>query len=124
MRHRLAVGLAALTGAAMLIAGVASAQPSARQAWDPRAAAAYLDERQAWGASWSRAQRDRGTACLSCHTAVPYALARPELRRAMGDEDATPPERKLIADVVTRVRAWSEVGPYYSGSAQGAGAPG
>jgi hypothetical protein len=26
--------------------------------------------------------------CLSCHTAIPYALARPALRRALGEEFA------------------------------------
>src|SRR4051812_33182565 len=119
MRHRLAVAFAALTGSGVLIAGVASAHSLVRQSWDPRAAAAYLDDRQTWWESWSKARRDRGTVCLSCHTAMPYALARPELRTALGDADVASPERKLIDDVVTRVRAWGQVGPYYGGTGQG-----
>ncbi|HEX4684858.1 MAG TPA: hypothetical protein VH277_19220, partial [Gemmatimonadaceae bacterium] len=126
MRHRMAAGFAALLGSGMLIAGVtagvaagvASAHPVARQDWDTRSAAAYLDERQTWWESWSKAKRDRGTVCLSCHTAMPYALARPELRTTLDEEDATSAERKLIDDVVTRVRAWSQVGPYYGGTGQ------
>ena len=43
--------------------------------WDPNAAAAYLDRRQSWWMEWPRAQRDHGTVCVSCHTAVPYALS-------------------------------------------------
>src|SRR5215470_17361887 len=50
--------------------------------WDPKAAAAYLDRRQSWWMQWPRAQRDHETFCVSCHTAVPYALSRSALRRA------------------------------------------
>lgn len=83
------------------------------QSWNPRSAAAYLDQRQAWWESWPKAARDHGTVCVSCHTAVPYALARPELRATLQEKDPTPPERRLVADVVTRVRAWNEVKPLY-----------
>src|SRR5437763_4755997 len=122
MRHRIAVAFAALAGTAMLVAGVASAHernPVVRQGWDERAAAAYLDDRQTWWESWSRAQRDRGTVCLSCHTAMPYALARPELRRALGEAHATSAERKLVNDVVTGGRALSLDGPSDGGVWQG-----
>jgi hypothetical protein len=51
--------------------------------WNPKAAAAYLDRRQAWWMEWPRAQRDHGTFCVSCHTAVPYALSRSALRSAL-----------------------------------------
>jgi len=43
--------------------------------WSPRAVANYLDQRTEWWLSWPRAARGQGTACLSCHGAVPYALA-------------------------------------------------
>ena len=81
--------------------------------WDARAAAAYLDQRQSSWESWPKAARDHGTVCVSCHTALPYALARPELRRLLHEGGLTTTEEKLIGDVVTRVRAWGEVKPFY-----------
>jgi len=44
--------------------------------WDQQAAAAYLDQRAAWWMEWPKAARDHETFCVSCHTAVPYALSR------------------------------------------------
>ena len=81
--------------------------------WDARAAAAYLDQRQRAWESWPKASRDHGTVCVSCHTALPYALARPELRRVLHESDSTTTEQRLVRDVVARVRAWSEVQPFY-----------
>ena len=81
--------------------------------WNARAAAAYLDQRQAWWESWPKAARDHGTVCVSCHTAIPYALARPELGAAMGDSMMPPADRKLVDDVLTRVRGWPEMKPFY-----------
>jgi len=52
--------------------------------WDQKAAAAYLDQRQSWWMEWPKAARDHDTFCVSCHTAVPYALSRPALRKANG----------------------------------------
>ena len=49
--------------------------------------------------AWPNAARDRGTFCVSCHTAVPYALARPALRSVLGERDRTPIEVKLLDNV-------------------------
>src|SRR5215469_4368860 len=57
-------------------------KPENANTWDPKAAAAYLDRRQLWWMEWPRAQRDHETFCVSCHTAVPYALSRSALRTA------------------------------------------
>lgn len=81
--------------------------------WDPAAAADYLDGRQAWWMEWPVAARDHGTACLSCHTSMPYALARPALRGALGEGAMPLPEVRLVDDVRKRVTLWSEVEPYY-----------
>ena len=81
--------------------------------WDARAAAAYLDQRQGWWESWPKAARDHGTVCVSCHTAVPYALARPPLAAVLHETTAPATERKLFDDVVTRVRDWPNVKPFY-----------
>ena len=87
--------------------------PSVPRRWDPKAAARYLDQRQSWWESWPRSARDHGTVCLSCHTALPYALARPRLSSVLRENEEVPSERKLLTDVATRVRAWSQVKPFY-----------
>ncbi len=88
--------------------------PRVSTSWDPKAAAAYLDSREAWWSEWSGSARDHGTFCVSCHTALPYALARPVLRAALAEPGPSINEHKLIEDVTKRVRLWEDVGPYYS----------
>jgi squalene-hopene/tetraprenyl-beta-curcumene cyclase len=87
--------------------------------WDPRAAAAYLDKRAEWWMTWPNAARDRGTFCVSCHTAVPYVLARPALRTITGERERTAAETKLAANVATRVSLWNEVAPFYPDQSRG-----
>ncbi|MEP6493791.1 MAG: hypothetical protein ABJF01_14015 [bacterium] len=94
-------------------------QGSAPASWDARAAAAYLDARQSWWMTWPNASRDHETSCVSCHTALPYALARPALRATLHETDATPTERKLIDNVTKRVRLWKEVDPFYPDQTSG-----
>ncbi len=81
--------------------------------WDQKIAAAYLDQREGWWMEWPVASRDHETFCISCHTAVPYALSRPTLRKALGEEGPSLNERKLLDSVIKRVRLWKEVGPFY-----------
>jgi hypothetical protein len=81
--------------------------------WDPKAAAAYLDRRQSWWMKWPRAQRDHETFCVSCHTAVPYALSRSALRTVLAEHGLSPNERRLLDSVTKRVRLWKEVEPFY-----------
>ena len=88
--------------------------------WDQKAAAAYLDQRQSWWMEWPRAARDHGTFCVSCHTAVPYALSRPALRKALAEEAPSVNERRLLDNVTKRVRLWKEVAPFYSDADRGA----
>lgn len=96
-------------------------QPATRivNSWDPKAAAAYLDHRQSWWMEWPRAARDHETFCVSCHTALPYALARPALRKALAEETPTEDERRLLDNVRKRVRLWNEVAPFYSDADRG-----
>lgn len=63
---------------------------------------------------WPRAARDHGTFCISCHTALPFALARPALRAALAEESPSINEQRLLDNVAKRVRLWKEVGPYYT----------
>jgi squalene-hopene/tetraprenyl-beta-curcumene cyclase len=95
------------------------ARSAAAQGWDMRAAAAYLDARQTWWSAWPTAARDHQTACVSCHTALPYALARPSLRTALHESQPPTPERKLIDDVVKRVLMWRDVEPFYPDQTSG-----
>ena len=100
------------SGAAMVACSHPASQISTT--WDPKAAAAYLDYREGWWAEWTGSTRDHGTFCVSCHTALPYALSRPALRVALAEPGPSVNERRLIEDVTKRVRLWNDVGPYYS----------
>jgi len=130
-------GLSALlvTG---LLAACSSPEAEVARTWNPKAAAAYLDQRVDWWTGWQGAARGHGTFCVSCHTALPYALSRPALREALADDPPdlgrhdtygvsgvsrtstvrlkadTTYERRLIDNVTRRVRLWNEVAPYYS----------
>jgi len=97
-------------------------QPEIRTAnsWDQQAAAAYLDQRAGWWMGWPRAARDHETFCVSCHTAVPYAMSRPALRAALGEQGPSANERKLLDNVRKRVRLWTEVAPFYTDADRGA----
>src|SRR5437868_5403867 len=110
--------------AAGLLAGFVAAcgQPEAKIAssWNPKAAAAYLDRRQSWWMEWPKAARDHETFCISCHTAVPYALSRPALRAALAEGAPSANERRLLENVTKRVRLWKEVAPFYSDADRGA----
>jgi squalene-hopene/tetraprenyl-beta-curcumene cyclase len=89
------------------------AKSSDPKSWDPKAAAGYLDRRQTWWMEWPKAQRDHGTFCVSCHTAVPYALSRSALRTALDEQGPSPNEQRLLDNVTKRVRLWKEVEPFY-----------
>lgn len=84
-----------------------------------RGAAAHLDARQTWWSAWPNAARDHNTTCVSCHTALPYALARPALRAVLRESEPPAPERGLIDDVVKRVRMWRDVEPFYPDQTNG-----
>ncbi len=88
--------------------------------WDSKAAAAYLDQRADWWMGWDQSVRDHDTHCVSCHTAVPYALSRPALRAALGEQSPSATEQKLLANVTKRVRLWSQLEPFYSDEKRGA----
>jgi len=79
--------------------------PDERSGWNREGAARYLDQRMdAWFANSKKLQTGPGeTACVSCHTTVPYALSRSVLRRAMQVSSATPQELRLFAEAARRV---------------------
>ena len=109
-------GIGALLTCLAAAALVACSHPVAKvsESWDPKTAAAYLDYREGWWMEWTGSARDHGTFCISCHTALPYALSRPALRASLAEQGPSINERKLIENVTKRVRLWKEIGPYYS----------
>jgi len=113
-----------LLASSLLLAGAVAATPIHAEAdpsagWNRKAAAAYLDQRATWWASWPNAQRDHGTFCVSCHTALPYALARPSLRQPLGETGASAPETALLANITRRVTMWRDVEPFYPDQTRG-----
>ena len=106
--------LAGLATAALASTLLIACAPHSGGAWNTHSAAAYLDRRESWWAGWSHAARERHTFCVSCHTSIPYALARPALTRVLDESpDSVRVEQQLVADVTRRVRLWSTVRPYY-----------
>jgi len=124
-------GLAAVVGVvvlAVLLAGgkgisVAAAVKNEKVApgWDRQAAERYLDGREVWWQGWSRAQKDHGTYCISCHTQEPYGLAQAELRHELGETTSTAAEQAMISSIEKRVRMWNEVEPFYPDEVYGPG---
>ena len=97
---------------ALLVAAGCS-RPEARNArvWNRQAAATYLDRRADWWLQWPAARRDHGTSCVSCHTTLPYVLARARLDESGA---AASNVQRVIDNVRTRVRLWSDIAPYYT----------
>src|SRR5439155_14858981 len=94
----------------IVVAGPMARAGEERKSWNPGKAEAYLDERQnAWFAfsSADRGEGERRTSCVSCHTVLPYVLARPVLRKLVGAETAT--TKKLLSQTRMRVENWKEL---------------
>ena len=88
---------------------------AAATTWDAAGAAKYLDARMdVW---WTNAKvlktGDGEARCLSCHTAVPYVLARPALRRTLGQTMPTPHEVRILDTVRARVTTLNNQQPFY-----------
>ena len=92
-----------------LVAVPATAQPAgaigSSPAWDPAAAAAYLDARMdLWFANGTKLKTgDTQTTCVSCHAGLAYALARPALRRVMHAATPAAQESRLLEETTRRV---------------------
>lgn len=111
---RLFTGLWAVTFLGQLTANSLSAADVSGKDWSPQSAAKYLDQRMSWWMNWPKAARDHQTFCISCHTALPYALSRSALRDLPNVEPSPTVEQDLFANVVKRVQMWSKVEPFYT----------
>jgi len=118
-KQRTHLAVAAVGVALVAVVWTAVARGADAPVWNPRAAASYLDQRADWWTTWSGSARDHETFCISCHTAAPYAVARPALRQTLGESAPSAPEAKLAANVVKRVRMWREVEPFYPDQTRG-----
>src|SRR5207247_2172699 len=115
MSNYTALGLTiALVAAASLFASGSQIASNDAGVWNSHSAAAYLDQRLSWWTTWKNAERDHGTFCISCHTALPYALGRPALRAALNEQGPSASERRLLAHVTKRVRLRPEVLTLYT----------
>jgi squalene-hopene/tetraprenyl-beta-curcumene cyclase len=101
------------------LGGCSQASSGSPVTWDPRTAAAYLDQREDWWVQWRGSARDHGTFCVSCHTVLPYALARARLDPLLDVRVPGLAETRLSNDVLERVRLWSETRPYYTDKRDG-----
>src|SRR5438552_4010666 len=109
-RHlRSAVMLSSLVLLATLQGGRAWGGEVPQPSWSPKAAAKYLYGRADWWLNWSGAARGQGTACLSCHTSMPFALARPALGAQLGETAAGAVEKRLIDNLKKRVENWDKI---------------
>ncbi|HEY7391107.1 MAG TPA: hypothetical protein VH640_21500 [Bryobacteraceae bacterium] len=70
--------------------------------WNPQLAANYLDGRQKDWFAWPRANTAVGV-CVSCHTGLPYMLARPALRTILKEAGPSAYETGLLDAAKKRI---------------------
>ena len=98
----------------MAMIGAVTAQRSlaGQSDWDRPAAARYLDDRiNLWFVRATQLRAGEGkVTCVSCHTVVPYLLARPALRKAMQITEPTSQETRLLDNVTRRASFQGKAG--------------
>jgi len=103
----LVLGIHAFVYSAASLGGENTPEP-----WDKTRASQYLDRR---GEDWFKfdgAYRGQGastTSCVSCHSLLPYALARPVLRRLSDESLPTKWETKILEQTKLRVSNWDRL---------------
>ncbi|HLK62990.1 MAG TPA: hypothetical protein VKU19_06100 [Bryobacteraceae bacterium] len=117
--NRIAAGLCVLSACMLRLYAQGPAPSEGTASWNPKAAATYLDDRMSWWMTWKSAARDHDTFCISCHTAAPYAMSRASLHSDLGEAGASANERKVLDNVLKRVRLWKEVEPFYPDDKRG-----
>src|SRR5262245_59364907 len=105
---RLATALAVTVATSASALSVRAGGPP-QPAWNSAATQNYLDGRVAWWMDWDRTPKGQGTNCVSCHTAVPYALARPALAKLPGATVNPVAQTRLLASIRKRVTNWDKV---------------
>jgi squalene-hopene/tetraprenyl-beta-curcumene cyclase len=67
--------------------------------WNVSRAEQYMDSRQKEWVAWPIALHS-GVACVSCHTGLPYLVARPALRRALGEKTGPTLYESVLVDSI------------------------
>ncbi len=112
--------MGALAVAALMVLGAVPARAEGPPAgWNAAKAAEYLDGRAMWWSTWSSASRDHGTFCISCHTTLPYALARPALRSLLREQQPSPAEARIVSNLMARVKLGAAAEPFYPDQTRG-----
>ena len=97
---------------ACLCSAPAFAGENTPKPWDTTMAGEYLDRRgEAWF-NFDSAHRGQGSStssCVSCHSLLPYALARPVLRRLSNENVPTKLETKILEQTKRRVANWDRL---------------
>ena len=89
--------------ARVVLLAMAAALPAVTADWNAQFAADYLDARQEQWFAWPTANEDKSGPCLSCHTGLTYLLARPALRRVLGESAPTRYESGLLDSIRRRL---------------------
>ena len=120
-RVAIASGIVLLTmvTSGVLRAAGRSAEAADPPGWDPKAAASYLDGRATFWTTWPNAARDHDTFCISCHTTLPFAIARPALRGVLGEKAPGTAESRIFDNLLTRARGYKEMEPFYPDQTRG-----
>jgi len=87
----------------LTVVAIVATVPAFAGDWNKRQAAEYLDARQKAWFEWKPALNAPGGPCVSCHTGVTYLLARPALRRALGESQPTEYETRLLRGLRARI---------------------
>src|SRR4249920_2965946 len=116
MRRATTILLLVMAAGVLRAAGQNASAPGGAQAtavkaagWDRAAAATYLDDRMdMWFANATKLRTGEAkTSCVSCHSSLPYALARPALRRALHAAAPTAQEARLADETARRVELYN-----------------
>ena len=85
--------------------------------WDPKLAAQYLDGRQKEWLSYKPAQGPGGT-CTPCHGSLLYAMARPALRKRLGESGSSNALELEISNGYRTRLEHPEMGSMFAGDKQ------
>jgi squalene-hopene/tetraprenyl-beta-curcumene cyclase len=116
---RLGTCVTALVVCGVLGIAARGPEPNGSLGWNPQTAAAYLDGRATFWTTWPNAKRDHGTFCISCHTTLPYAIARPALRGLLRESGPGAAETKILENLLTRARGYRDMEPFYPDQTRG-----
>src|SRR6266851_304547 len=121
MHWRVKIGWSFSHAAAALLFGftfnyaVAQENRTSAANWDQDGAAKYLDDRMdLWFTKAKKLRTGKAeTTCVSCHTTIPYVLARPGLRRAMSVGSKTLQETRIFEETKRCVESYTDHEPLY-----------